>query len=365
VDRDEAHKCRIALIARLEREKRPDLAQRLRRCGIPTALVCRVCRVVHHSLTRCKNKWCPACQRYLATVRAERIRFAVAGMKWPLFVTLTQGNLITITEQDVRAIRRAFGKLRNRDFWKRKVRGGVAAFEVTNIGNGWHLHLHAVIDCDWLSILSSPPKRWNTAQEKAWKVQVAKSELQEAWRQCLKQGDDPIIHVKRVDSDIVSEVVKYTIKGDELLDMADEIAPLIDAMDGTRMMTTFGNCYRLAKRLEEAEGVSEFLCPNGHAEWLPEGVASRLFEEWSEQLRKGSRKGFRQIAGEILAGDNRRDGGETKVERRIRLEKERFQKAAGLPKEAVMKAAHNPAPAVPARVKAKLRWTTQAMRDGD
>ena len=359
MDRDEAHAMRLALIARLDREKRPDLGNRLRRCGIPTALRCMSCGHVHQSLTRCKNKWCPACQRYLATVRAERIRFAVKGMKWPLFLTLTQGNTVTIDEQDVRGIRRAFGKLRNRRFWKEKVRGGVAAFEVTNIGNGWHLHLHAVIDCQWLSILSTPPKKWHTAEEKAWKVLVAKSELQEMSRQCLGQGTDPIVHVKRVDADIVQEVVKYTIKGDELLEMDDEIAPLIDAIDGTRMMTTFGNCYRLAARLEEVEGVSSFLCPAGHSDWMPEGVVAGVLRKMREEGAASRHKPASRGNFGGGTGDNTKDGGETRVERRIRLEALALKKALGLQPPAVM-----PASQSPTRPKSKIRpHTMQAQGD--
>lgn len=347
MDRADAHQMRRDLIDRLDGERRPDLADRLRRCGIPTSLTCMDCGHVHESLTRCKNKWCPACQRYLSAIRAEKIRFAVSGMSWPLFLTLTQGNTTTIDEEDVRGIRRAFGKLRNRKFWKTKVRGGVAAFEVTNIGNGWHLHLHAVIDCDWLSILSSPPRRWHTKAEKEWKVLVAKSELQEMWRQCLKQGADPIVHVKRVDHGIVAEVVKYTIKGEDLLTMQDEIGPLIDAMDGTRMMTTFGNCYRLTARMEEIEGESSFLCPAGHSNWMPANMVESMLAKVREEHRKKPSR-FR-IGIDAVTGPKK-----NLIERKAERQQDDLKKALKLPKEAVMPESQSPEIRMPKLSKKKL-----------
>lgn len=278
---------RVALATRLESEGRYDLAARINRCGIPTGLTCTACGHVHRSLTRCKNKWCPACQRSLAAARSEKLAFAVRKMRWPLFVTLTQGNLDEICDGGIREFRRAFGRLRNKKFWKLKVRGGVAAMEVTNIGNGWHVHLHAVIDCRWLSILSTPPTKNNTPDEIQRKIIIAKSELQEAWRQCLRQEKDPVIHVKRANGDIEKEVVKYSVKGSDLLECEEEIGPLIDAMDGTRMLTTFGCCYGLTKKmLEEGEEPTPFLCPAGHSAWMPEGLVdimkSKTVDEWRQ-----------------------------------------------------------------------------------
>ncbi len=279
----DAHSLRLQLIARLEREDRFDLSAKLRRCGIAAPLVCLDCGFVHITETRCKNKWCPSCQRGLAEAKASRLRFAVSRMKWPIFLTLTQGNTMTIEGEDVREFRRAFGRLRQMKFWKVKVRGGVASMEVTNIGNGWHLHLHAVIDCDWLSILSEPPRKWHTAKEKAWKILVAKSELQEAWRQALKAGYDPVCHVKRAEGNICQEVLKYVVKGDALVEMSDDISPLIDAISSTRLVTTFGTCYGLTKALEAEEPPVAFLCPNGHSAWMPEGMCHNLPEKAGEK----------------------------------------------------------------------------------
>jgi predicted Zn-ribbon and HTH transcriptional regulator len=270
VKKNDAHSLRLKLIDRLESENRFDLSAKIKRCGIAAPLVCLDCGFVHLTETRCKNKWCPSCQRGLAETKAARLRFAVKRMRWPIFLTLTQGNSVNIEEEDVREFRRAFGRLRHMKFWKVKVRGGVASMEVTNVGNGWHLHLHAVLDCDWLSILSEPPRKWHTAKEKAWKILVAKSELQEAWRQALKAAYDPICHVKRADGDICQEVLKYVVKGDDLVEMRDDIAPLIDAISTTRLVTTFGTCYGLKAALEIEEPPTAFLCPRGHSAWMPQ-----------------------------------------------------------------------------------------------
>lgn len=284
MDRQAAAALRIALLSRLERENETDLADRLRRCGIPGVLVCCSCGHRHATETRCKNKWCPSCVQSLAAERSKRINFAVSRFKWPLFITLTMGNVDDLEADPVRQLRRAFGKLRARKFWKETVRGGVASIEVTNIGNGWHPHLHAVIDCQWLSILTTAPRRHNSAAEIEHKIKAAGGELQEAWRQCLKQGPDPVIKVKRASAGITTEVVKYSIKGTDLVSSPDPIGPLIRCLQLTRLLTTFGSCYRLASIMEQEESPAPFLCPNGHSDWSPadhvSGQLSKARDEW-------------------------------------------------------------------------------------
>jgi len=81
------------------------------------------------------------------------------------FVTLTIKNVSSVSEGYIK-LRRCFGVLQHRAIWKNafygrknrfgkrskgwNVRGGMGNFEVTNTGNGYHVHLHLLLDSDFI-----------------------------------------------------------------------------------------------------------------------------------------------------------------------------------------------------------------------
>ena len=255
---------RLQLISRLEDEAAEDLLPSIRRCQEPIWLRCMSCGQRHVVPRKCDQKWCPCCVQHLANIRAAKLYLAVIKFKWPLFVTLTMQN--SDDPDDVRKLRQAFGRLRAKKLWKNNVTGGVAAIEVTNIGNGWHPHLHAVIDCRWLADKTREPARNESREAKAAAFQAAGEELQRHWTKCLRQTTPASIKVKRAKllapkpgadpghSDCITrEIVKYAVKGDDLLESADPIAPLIRVLQKTRLLTTFGSVYGLSAELEELQ----------------------------------------------------------------------------------------------------------------
>lgn len=147
----------------------------------------------------------------------------------------------------VRQLRRAFGKLRHRKFWKGKVKGGVAAIEVTNTGNGWHPHLHAVIDCRWLADKEIEPRPFWSREEKAKAFEAGARSVEKVWAKLLKQPTASIFIKRANKHTILKEVVKYSIKGSDLASCGGEIAQLIDAMEGTRLLTTFGSVFGIGE----------------------------------------------------------------------------------------------------------------------
>lgn len=335
---------RERLKARLAEEGEEELLRKISVCGDKFQLLCVDCGFVHETQVRCKLRWCPSCAASVSAIRTSRFRFAVRRFKWPLFLTLTQSNTITLEKTDVRKLKEAVRRLRGRAFWKEKVRGGVQSIELTNIGNGWHLHVHLVIDCDWLSILSKPPRASNTIEEKRWKVLVAKSELQEAWRQCLRQDVDPIIHVKRASGDIEMEVLKYTLDPDALDEFEGKIGPVIRAMEGSRLMGGFGSCYRLQAQIDAVEGKTAFTCPAGHSAWYPEDMFWRAVE--NQPGRPGGKgKLAREAAAEMEAWARSEEA------KRWNADMRALQVELGLPAEAVMPESQTPAR--PVRKKSK------------
>jgi hypothetical protein len=71
-------------------------------------------------------------------------------MKAPKFLTLTVPNVWNLTKEAVLKVGRAFRRMMRWVYYRAHVRGGLCAIEITNIGNGWHIHLHVIIDADFL-----------------------------------------------------------------------------------------------------------------------------------------------------------------------------------------------------------------------
>jgi len=255
---DETAKLRDALADRLRREGADDLAIKLDRCGQDMNLVCVNCGTSKKTITHCKLKWCPACQRMIAAKRSNRLKNALLKFEFPLFVTLTMAN--SEDPESVRILRRAFGKLRNRRLWKDTVRGGVAAIEITNIGNGWHPHLHAFVDCQWLAIKTPQPPRNLKRADKEIYYEYAKKELSMTWAGILGQDEAIVLATRAQGAKTVKEVLKYSVKGSDLIDSPDPIAPMIRMLEMTRLITTFGSLYGMGKQLDEEEEKHECQC---------------------------------------------------------------------------------------------------------
>lgn len=274
---EKARALRAKLLERLDQEEADDLTKNFRKCGETFGLTCCSCGEVHDCERRCSKKWCPMCVRKLATKRAEKFRAAVAAMKWPLFVTLTMRNVEDLTFDAVRKLRRAFGKLRQRKLWKAHVLGGAASIEVTNIGNGWHPHLHAILDCEWLAWKTPKPKASDSRDRKLKLCEKAASELERVWSKCLGQAQSSI-KVKRTNGDdVVQEVLKYSVKGSDLVESAEPVAPIIRCLEATRLVTTFGTLFGKARLKAESSERPPLMCKCGASGmFLPEEVVARM-----------------------------------------------------------------------------------------
>lgn len=279
--RRERAEMRAKLIARLESEDADDLAARLKRCGQRLVLHCTCCGQTRESETRCDLKWCPACQHRLATRTGLRYAGITAAAQWPLFVTFTVQNYDESSFDFVRHVRRSFGKLRRLRWWKRCVTGGIASIEVTNKGRGWHPHVHALIDSKWLSVTvpqprpRSPKAVWTAAGKRS------AAEVGEQWELCC--GRNASVKVRRVfgmdqrnSKPITMEVLKYSVKGSDLVDCPDAIAPLIRMMDGCRLVTSWGTMYgHQALKRPKGVGLECNQC-GAIGEWLPDSVVDRM-----------------------------------------------------------------------------------------
>lgn len=240
---------RAHLLNRLWAEDSPHAAK-LEKCGAELVLRCGTCGAPRRVGKRCDLKWCPSCQHALASRTVARYQAACAAIKWPLFVTFTTKNHDTITGA-VRAVRRAFGKLRRLRWWRAAVRGGVAGVEVTNKGRGFHVHVHALIDCRWLAVRESPPGPLCKGDAFKRKAKAACTEVAEQWTLCM-DGRPSSVKPRRVwtrdGGDIraaLAEVLKYAITTEDMDTIEEPVTPLLDEISRTRMVTSWGSCYGL------------------------------------------------------------------------------------------------------------------------
>jgi len=210
---------RDRLVASLRSVNRPDLADPLAVCTTEqTYRRCANCKSTKGFWNHCDIRHCPICQPRLAFRRAEELSWWVKNVRQPKHVILTVRNVAHISKSYVQAFKASFSKLRRSKFASNWL-GGCYSLEVTHSLTGFHLHLHAVVDCRWID---------NTALSAKWAALV---------------GQELAI-VRVVDvrgTDYSKEVSKYMVKGNELAAMdGASIAELIDAMDGVKAFGTFG-----------------------------------------------------------------------------------------------------------------------------
>lgn len=276
-----AHECRLEIENRLWEEGEHELAAKIAACGQPFGLTCLNCGGRHEVKTRCKRKWCPVCVRAIAAKRSAKVLKATAHFEWPLFITLTEKNVDDLEPTHIRHLRRSFGKLRHRKIWKDTVKGGVASIEVTNIGNGWHPHMHALVDCEWLAVKTPKPSwRW-TKTRKRQAYEDASNEFAKVWAHCLGH-ERAFIRAKRASLGSISkEIAKYSVKGSDLVACQDAIGPLIRAIDSTRLVTTFGSVFGMKIEEEKHPLQCEGCGPN--AAWMPSDMVGGIVRSFQRE----------------------------------------------------------------------------------
>jgi hypothetical protein len=267
---------RAELVWKLRMEGERKYADELDACGRDLPMRCAFCESLKMGKIRCKKRWCPHCQRAIAAERSARLEQLARSFKWPLFLTLTKVNDDDLDLTGCKHLRRSFGKLRHKKIWKSQVKGGAACIEITNIGNGWHPHLHALLDCRWLAIRTPEPGAGMSQEAIVVSCRNAQRELSAEWAKCLGQRH-AIVWVKRTHgTSIAREVAKYTVKGSDLLSSRTPIGPLLDALKGARLMTTFGTAFKF--QFEAKDDATPCACPDcgKTSTFVPDDVYFRL-----------------------------------------------------------------------------------------
>lgn len=193
-----------------------------------TVQQCQGCKGVKIYFNHCDLRICPICQPRLAHQRQDEITWWTHQVGQPKHVVLTVRNTETLTKEYVRWFKESWNKLRRSKF-ARAWKGGMFSLEVTKESQGWHLHLHALIDAKWID----------------------SSELAKLWASIVGQ-DFSIVKVKDCrGKDYLQEVAKYAVKGTDLAKWAKtDLVAFMRAFDGVRTFGTFGTLYRRKKEFK-------------------------------------------------------------------------------------------------------------------
>lgn len=208
--------------AKLREAGRDVEADKLERCHTEyTVAVCTSCSKVQKFPNRCDLFYCAECQPRLSQDRKKAVEWWTREVNQPKHVVLTVKNIPDLTKQHVLEFRGWLTKLRRSKFAK-NWRGGFCTLEVTNEGQGWHLHAHLLVDAHWIDAI----------------------QLSAQWAKATGNMGR-IVKVKDARAkDYLAEVTKYVVKGVMLAAWTPaEIVRFIDAFSGVRTFSVFGTLY--------------------------------------------------------------------------------------------------------------------------
>lgn len=257
VDHRHPSEIRRDLEDKLRSEGRDDLAQKLSDCAELMAISCVCCGKTRTVERGCKRRWCPVCAPRITAARMMRLESVVSRFQWPLAVTLTMEN-VEMADGALETVKEKFRAFRRTHFWSKNVLGGVVGFEVTNRGRGFHPHLHALVDCEWLAVETPRPPRRATKKMLESLCSRAQNELSEVWGAYVQERK-AVVWVNRAWGNSMMETLKYAIKPSDLLEDAIDAGELIDIIDEGRMISSFGHAHASAKNFVGRDEPEEVL----------------------------------------------------------------------------------------------------------
>lgn len=244
---------------------RSDLIEQCHRASsIRLAPDCHTCRrkrqVKNRSHSSCHDPLCPHCQHARA-LRIEKVvalffeemhRRATAREQSVKFATLTLPNVEHLA--GVRALlNQCHTRLRHRKLYSSRVLGSLSVTEVTNTGNGWHPHIHKLMDSDWWDEKSENGKY---EFSKLWKSCLPKS-VQALIEKIMPEGskDRSVTWLKEADGGTVQEMSKYIAKGSGFYHDPERVAEFYREFKGQRLFEISGpgyqRLYRLYREMEK------------------------------------------------------------------------------------------------------------------
>jgi hypothetical protein len=194
-----------------------------------TFVICNECGLTRKFPNRCDLFYCPECGHHLQAHAARQVEWWTKLIHQPKHVVLTIKNIYDLTSGHVDELRKMFGQLRRRKFC-RNWDGGFYRIQCTNDGNGWHLHLHILVNAKWID----------------------QDELKQQWLS-VTRGFGYIVKVRDCRAGQYLHIVtQYVAKGSELAAWKpSELVTFIRAFNGRRTFGVFGKLYGARTKFAE------------------------------------------------------------------------------------------------------------------
>jgi len=218
-------------------------------------VICTHCGNSIQVPARCKNRFCEVC----TTTRNARTFYRAKELLEQCQVTKTHRlRFVTLTiphQPDARLqfkdLQASFRRLRQRSFWKKLVRGGVAFYEVKKAPTGrWHVHVHAIVYSKFIPV-KLLAREWS---------QVSKGKI----------VDVRLMPVRTA----IHYVTKYTTKSN--LSLADQYVAS-EALKGARLFTPFGSLHGIPTTLADKRPRECGTCGRSYWLVLPPGCTSAWY----------------------------------------------------------------------------------------
>jgi hypothetical protein len=215
-----------------------DHAARLQRCGTqPAYLVCIKCRGVRKVFNHCDRLFCPTCQPRLARKREQQVAWRVEELpRGASHLVLTLANVPdnVLTRDYLLWVKNCFAQLRRLKLARKW--SGFYSLQVTNNGNGFHVHLHVLVGCPFIDI----PK------------------IKEEWAR-ITNGVGQIVKVVPGHPNL-PRLVRYVVRPSELAFWTPaQVGAFARAVNNVRTFAVFGSLWSLRTR---------------YAQWIRENSSS-------------------------------------------------------------------------------------------
>lgn len=176
------------------------------------------------------------------------------------------------------SLRAGWKRLRALGWFKRAVRGGVGAIEISvpeeDDHNGAHPHIHALLDCRWLIVSGTMPNGPAGTPQFKRRVAQIQAEIAAQWALCLRREKGGVF-TRRAKPGTVHEVLKYAVSTGALLDSSIPLGDLIHALKGRKSVMPFGSIRKALKivRAEKKAAEPPLICECGAEEWRLDPMA--------------------------------------------------------------------------------------------
>lgn len=188
-------------------------------------VICDHCGIEKVVPVYCGNRFCQTCASPRQIRVHDRINWLIKHRKKHKGSMLKHLTLTIRNEDDlpsmVRHLVKSFRRLRQRKLFKSLIHGGVFVIELTNKDNGWHAHIHAIVQSDRIE----------------W------SELRNMWIKC--SGGSSGVYIQNIPP---VEAVRYLTKYIAQCDLSiDNQLIATDTLKNYRLFNPFGEWYAINK----------------------------------------------------------------------------------------------------------------------